>query len=108
MSASLEKKLNAVFMTTALDLYNDASIPEDIKKLHWATLLNTMTNYARKNSSKITEEDLRGTLTTFLARATGETSEEIASSGLLDGALSFGIALQKEILRTKCWGVCKS
>jgi hypothetical protein len=104
----VEKKLNDKFMIKALELHNDKNLDAETKKLDWAMLVNTMTTYARSKARRLTEDELRSMTTQFITLVTGDAASETVPDGLLTGALNFGVTLQDEMFKTRCWGLCKS
>lgn len=102
--AKIEGKINQKFLVSAIALHNDKSLTEEEKKLNWAVLINTLTKYALTKSNKLSEEELYDLSRKFVKTVTG--SDNVNDYGLLDVAVHYGMVLQNEIIKTRCWGIC--
>lgn len=105
---NVEKRIHNKFMAKALELQNNATADPETKRLEWAMLTNTIAAYARSKVRRLTEDELRGITTHFVTLVAGDKAEETMANGLVDDALAFGMALQDEVFKTRCWGLCKS
>lgn len=89
------------------DKVREAAGSDDTSDIKWSTIVNAMAEYAKKNTRKMSSDEIREAITVSINRVTDNGVSKL-SPGILDEGIDLAMAIQDEIFKTKCWGVCAS
>lgn len=86
------------------DVNNDST--STAKTLEWSALINVMANHAHKHMRKLNVNEIQEVVRGAVDLVTGNRSRELISNEVFESGIGMALALQDEIFKTKCWGVC--